>query len=203
MVETSSGATNTAGQARKSRLTEIVFGEALLAGAAARAAHPNPPATAPDHAALLNAAEKRLLVEWMDLGGQYYNDPFGAGSAVRSVTGLSQAAFEAQVLPILRSRCVGCHQPVGSEGTGSATTFSGNRYVLTGDADGDYNVTLTMVSDACAPATNYLLARPSTVPHPSGALGQAAAVLPVGSAEYEAIAGWIGTGCPAGRCSGD
>ena len=196
LVETSSGAMNTAGQARKSRLTEIVFGETLLAGAAARAAHPNPPPTAPNHAALLNAAEKRVLVEWMDLGGQYYNDPFGTGSGVRSVTGLAQSAFEAQVLPILRSRCVGCHQPVGSEGS-SGTSTGGSRYVLTGDADGDYNVTLTMVGDACAPASTYLLARPSTVPHPAGALSQAAAVLPAGSAEYEAIAAWIRTGCPA------
>jgi hypothetical protein len=195
-VETSSGATNTAGQARKSRLTEIVFGETLLAGAAARTAHPNPPATAPNHATLLNAAEKRLLVEWMDLGGQYYNDPFGTGSGVRSVTGLAQSTFETQVLPILRSRCVGCHQPVGSEGS-SGTSSGGSRYVLTGDADGDYNVTLTMVGDACAPATTYLLARPSTVPHPAGAGSQSAAVLPVGSAEYEAIAAWIRTGCPA------
>jgi hypothetical protein len=197
LVETSSGAANTAGQARKSRLTEIVFGETLLAGGAARAAHPNPPATAPNHAALLNAAEKRLLVEWMDLGGQYYNDPFGPGNGVHSITGLSQSAFEAQVLPILRERCVGCHQPVVSDGTGSATSSGGGRYVLTGDADGDYNVTLTMVSDACNPPATYLLARPSTVPHPSGAVGQAVAVLPGGSAEYDAIAGWIRTGCPA------
>jgi len=197
LVETSSGAAGTAGQARKSRLTEIVFGEALLAGGGARAAHPNPPATAPEHATLLNAAEKRLLVEWMDLGGQYYNDPFGPGSGVRSVTGLSASAFEAQVLPILRGRCVGCHQPVGSDGAGSSASFRGNRYVLTGDADGDYNVTLTMVNDACAPAASYLLARPSTVPHPSGATGQSVAVLPAGSAEFDTIASWIRTGCPA------
>ena len=194
LVETSSGAANTAGQARKSRLTEIVFGESLLAGAAARTAHPGPPATAPDHALLLNAAEKRLLVEWMDLGGQYYNDPFNPGSGVRSVTGLSQSAFETQVLPILRDRCVGCHQPVGSTGSTSAAS-GGNRYVLTGDTDGDYNVTLTMVNDACSPSASYLLARPSTAPHPAGAVGQGSAPLPAGSADYEAIAAWIRTGC--------
>ncbi len=194
LVQTSSGAANTAGQARKSRLTEIVFGETLLAGAAARSAHPSPPATAPDHARLLNAAEKRLLVEWMDLGGQYYNDPFGTGSGVRAVTGLSRSAFEAQVLPVLRGRCVGCHLPVGSDGAAGAYA-GGSRYALTGDADGDYNVTLTMVGDACAPARSFLLARPSAVPHPSGALGQAAPLLPAGGAEYEAIAAWIRTGC--------
>ena len=36
LVETSSNAANTAGQARKSRLTEILWGQALFAGSGAR-----------------------------------------------------------------------------------------------------------------------------------------------------------------------
>ena len=28
---------------------------------------------------MLNAAEKRVLAEWIDLGGKYYNDPFDHG----------------------------------------------------------------------------------------------------------------------------
>jgi hypothetical protein len=197
LVETSSSAVNTAGQARKSRLTEILFGEALLAGADARTAHPSPPGTAPDHATLLNAAEKRLVAEWMDLGGQYYNNPFAAGSAVRTVNTLSQATFEAQVFPILRSTCAAsCHQAVGSDpAVPPGASFRANRFVLTGDAEGDFNVTLTMISDTCTAAANYLLSRPSTVPHPAGATGQTAAVLPVGSTGYNAIANWITSGC--------
>ena len=79
-----------------------MFGETLLAGSAARTAHPNPPAGAPNHATMLNAAEKRLLTEWMDLGGQYYNNPFDS-SGVRAIAGgVSQATFESQVHPILR-----------------------------------------------------------------------------------------------------
>jgi hypothetical protein len=66
--------------------------------------------------------------------------------------------------------------------------------VLTGDADGDYGVTLTMISDACNAPSNYLLSKPSTVPHPIGAVGSSA-VLPVGSAHYNAIANWIAGGC--------
>ncbi len=197
LVVTSSGAANTAGQARKSRLTEILFGETLLAGSTARTEFPTPPGTAPDHATLLNAAEKRLVVEWMDLGGQYYNDPFDGASGVRTVTTLSQASFEAQVHPILRQRCASaCHQPVGSNSAPAGSNFRENRYVLTGDAEGDYNVTLSMISNTCSPAQNALLARPSTVPHPAGATGQTTAVLPAGTPAYNRIASWIRSGCP-------
>jgi hypothetical protein len=197
LVETSSGAARTAGQARKSRLMEILSGQTLLAGEGARADHPNPPETAPDHGALLNKAEKRLLAEWIDLGGQYYNDPFAPGGGLRTVQSLSLESFEATVYPILRSSCMGaCHQAgVGSSGE-SDTSPSRNRLVFTGDAEGDYNVSLTMISDTCNPAANRFLQRPSTVPHPAGALNQATAVLPPDSLPYSTIVSWIARGCP-------
>jgi len=194
LVDTGASEGEARGLARKSRLTEIMFGEDLMSDSSARAIHPNPPATAPNHAAMLNLAEKRLVSEWVDQGGQYYNDPFNGSSGVRTVTTLNQATFEAQVFPILMSTCAGCHQPQGSSQTGPS--FSNNRFVLVGDPVGDFNVTLTMVSDTCNPASNYLLSRPSTIPHPAGALGQTTAVLPVGSSDYTTIANWIKTGCP-------
>ena len=188
---------NAAGMARSSRLAEIMFGETLKAGAAAATAHPNPPGTAPNHAGLLNAAEKRLITEWMDLGGQYYNNPFAGG--VRAATGLSESVFAAQVFPILRSTCAAsCHQATGSDpSTPVGASFRQNRFVLTGSPEGDFNVSLSMISDTCRAASNYLLSRPSTVPHPAGATGQARAVLPVGSANYNTIANWISGGCPS------
>jgi len=180
------------GLARQSRLAEIVWGQALMASEQARAAHPTPPNTAPNHATMLNAAEKRLVAEWIDLGGQYYNNPFD-GANVRTVTALSQSRFEAEVHPILRAQCASCHQPVGSNGS---ISFNENRFVLTGDAEGDFGVTLTMISNTCTPSANYLLQRPSTIPHPAGATGQTTAVLPTGSANYTTIANWIASGCP-------
>jgi hypothetical protein len=90
-----------------------------------------------------------------------------------------------------------CHGASGSSATGTpalGTSFRNNRFVLTGDADGDFNVTLTMITDTCNAPSNYLLKRPSTAPHPVGAVG-GAAVLPVGSANYNAIAAWISGGC--------
>ncbi len=193
LVETMAG--NATGMTRSSRLGEILFGETLKAGSEARVTHPNPPANAPDHSKLLNAAERRLVTEWMDLGGQYVNNPFAGG--VRAVANLSQASFEAKVLPILKSTCAsGCHQALGSDATPAGKDFRQNRFVLTGSPEGDYNVTLSMISDTCNATSNYLLSRPSTVPHPAGANGQTKAVLPVASAKYSAIASWIATGCP-------
>jgi mono/diheme cytochrome c family protein len=183
------------GIARSSRLTEVLFGETLKAGASARTAHPNPPAGAPNHASLLNAAEKRLISEWMDLGGQYMNDPSKSPN-VRRVAALSQTSFEANVLPVLRNSCASCHAPTGSSGAAqTGSSFLRNRFVLTGSPEGDYNVTLTMVTDTCNAAANPLLMRPSTVPHPAGATGQTTPVLAPASAGYSAIASWISSGC--------
>jgi hypothetical protein len=194
LVETSSGAANSAGGARKSRLAEILFGEVLKAGAAATTAHPNPPAGAPDHSTLLTRGEKRVLTEWMDLGGQYYNDPFNPSGGVRQINGLSEQSFATTVQPILRSTCAAaCHQALGSDpAVPGAASFRRNRFVLTGSTEGDFGVTLSMISDTCNPATNYLLSRPSTNPHPTGGT---AAILPVGSPDYNTIAAWIQTGC--------
>jgi mono/diheme cytochrome c family protein len=184
------------GMTRASRLGEILFGEELKASAEARSVHPNPPASAPDHSKLLNLAEKRLVTEWMDLGGQYFNNVSVSNSPVRSAAALSSTAFEANVYPVLQANCVICHQPTGNSGASQGgQSFLRNRFVLTGDPEGDYNVTLTMVSNTCNAPSNALLARPSTVPHPAGATGQTDAVLPTGGANYAAIAAWISSGC--------
>jgi hypothetical protein len=187
LVETSSGAANTAGQARKSRLTEILWGQTLLAGAGARTDHPNPPAAAPNHALLLTRAEKRLLAEWMDLGGQYYNDPFDANGGVRVVTALSEASFVTQVQPVLQAQCAACHQA----GAGNP----GNRFVLTGDDE-------RRLQRHAQPHQRHLQCRGQ--PAAGAAFHRAApgrchhadtAVLPVGSAGYTQIAAWISQGC--------
>jgi Tol biopolymer transport system component len=196
LVDTMGG--NAVGHTRGSRLGEILYGEELKAGAEARAAHPNPPGTAPNHATILNKAELRVVTEWMDLGGQYFNDPFDSGAMAANP--LSEAVFNAQIMPILSSTCAAsCHQAGGVPGSTVApgTSFQGNRFVLTGSAEGDFGATLSMVSDTCNPASNYLLSRPSTAPHPSGAASGAAVPLPVGSAAYNTISNWIAAGCSA------
>jgi hypothetical protein len=183
------------GLARKSRLMEILSGEELKASAESRTLFPAPPGTAPNHATLLNAAEKRLLAEWIDLGGQYYNNPMLNGVS-RSVNTLSRATFGNSVHPILMRTCAGCHQAGGTDSSGAALTFQNNRFVLTGGAEGDFNVTLSMVSNACNPDSNYLLSKPSAPLHPSTLAAPAPTVLPAGSADYVTIRTWIAAGCP-------
>ena len=192
LVETMAG--NAVGMTRASRLGEIIYGETLKAGAEALAAHPNPPN---DHSTMLTKAERRLVTEWMDLGGQYFNNPFD--STAMAANPLSEATFNSQVLPILSSTCAAsCHQAggVGSP-VAPGTSFRGNRFVLTGSPEGDFNVTLSMISDTCNAASNYLLSRPSTAPHPSGAAASAPVPLPVGSTNYNTISSWIAAGCSA------
>ncbi len=197
LVNTAASEGEAVGLARKSRLMEILSGQTLMSDAAAQASHPNPPSTAPDHSKMLNAGEKRLLAEWIDTGGKYYNDPFDptSGTAIMVPT-LDENSFIASVYPILESTCAGCHQALGSTNTPTgATSFTNNRFVLTGDPDGDWGVTMTMVNDVCHPPTSYLLTRPSTIPHPDSATSQTTAVLPANGANYATIASWIHSGC--------
>ncbi len=175
------------GLTRSSRLGEILYGETLKANAEARTTFPTP--AAPNHATILTLAERRVVTEWMDLGGQYFNNVMASNSPAKRATALSRATFDSTVHPVLRAQCVGCHQPAGTSGAASTgSSFAKSRFVLTGSPEGDYNVTLSMVSNTCNLTSNALIVRPSTSPHPSGALT-------AGSAGYTAIANWITSGC--------
>jgi hypothetical protein len=202
LVETRASESEVIGLARKSRLAEILFGQVVMSTPGTQTLYPTPVAPIVDHSTLLNPAEKRLVVEWIDTGGKYYNDPFNGSSGVRVINTLSLASFKATVYPIIQSTCAaGCHVPRGSNTTAPpGTSFLENKFVLTGDAQSDFNNTLTMISDLCQPDTSYLLSKPSTAPHPMGAVipgtnTPAPAVLPIGSANYNAIRTWISSGC--------
>jgi len=209
LVYSSASEGQVVGLARSSRLVEILSGQSLMSNVSspgALAAFPTPLPPIVDHSTLLNASELRLVTEWIDLGGKYYNDPFNSSSGVQVVSGLSQATFTSQVYPILLSTCAAnCHMARGSASTTlpGGASFVGDKFVLTGNPAGDYNNTLTMISDTCnttVPSTNYLLSMPSsmptsTPPHPANPASPTTAVLPVGSANYTTIANWIHSGC--------
>ena len=162
-----------------------------------------------DHSAMTNASERRVINEWIDMGGQYYNTAFGPDANSNGIqdqaelrsppSGLSESVFNASVHPLLMARCASCHQAFGGNGaTGAANQlFTGrNRFVLTGNQEGDYNITTTMVTDVASPATSNLLTKPTstdTAVHPqiSNGAGGTQAVMSTSESAYTIISNWI------------
>jgi len=145
------------GLARATKLIDRIFPEGLK----------SPAAIAADaHAAYLNVSEKRVIAEWIDLGGQYYNDPCetrnsdGSCARFRAVTGLDQTVFATRVQPLMLTACAGCHVAVGR--AANDPPFQAKRLVLTGSVEGDFNVTASMVNNVCNPAMSYLLRYPTS-----------------------------------------
>lgn len=186
---------------RSSQFFEEMFGTPIHSGVAL-------PTQVVSHVGLLNTSEIRLLAEWADLGGQYYNDPYKSDSDkslanLRGVVSLDEDVYNNSVHPILMNRCASCHQAFGGNGSSANNgndQFQSNQFVLTGNLKGDYGVTLTMVTDVCHPAQNPLLARPSwgnvaLMPHPPlPGSTPPAAVLPVTDPDYTTIFTWIASG---------
>ena len=150
---------------------------------------PNAPSVAScqNHSGYLNTSELRLVNEWIDLGALYYNDPRDNSGNLRSnVALLNQGQFERCIMPLFGTAsqagsCASCHQAVNNSGFAASPN---NRFVLTGNAEGDFNVTATYVTDTAAPTNSLLLSRPNTTPHPNYGT-----VMPV--ATYTTISNWI------------
>lgn len=191
---------------RASRLIELIYGEELRADQGL--------AGDTIHAGLLNASERRLVTEWVDLGAQYGNTPFQRapnnpdGSLGQLLLGtfrakaplLDVAEFTENVYPILRERCADCHQPQGdaSQLAPAAANLGPGAYILTGDIRGDLNITLAMIGDNTDPAATPLLARAASngaegnPVHPLifSEAGQVPA-LSADSADYQTLFDWI------------
>lgn len=112
--------------------------------------------------------------------------------------GLDQEVFDAGVHPILLQRCAACHQAFGNTGTlpdlsdPNPQFIRSNRFVLTGNPDGDFNVTVGMVSDVCKRQDNELLLRPVSndlTVHPQSITG--GSILDAAGQEYNTILDWI------------
>ena len=119
-----------------------------------------------DHSLFINASEKRLVSEWVDIGAQYINDPFelvGGSYQVKadllSNVGVSQSLFNSTVHSRLMADCQSCHAPSEDSDNNANPSSGQNRFVLTGNASGDFNVTVSMINDLCTPVNNDLLLR--------------------------------------------
>ena len=153
-----------------SRLSEILFGETLKAGAEARTAHPNPPA----HCARpRDDAQRRREARGHRVDGPgrpVLQRPVRRRRDARPITLSAGDCSRRTIQPILRptARPAATRPAVHrARRVAAGTSFRGNRFVLTGSPEGDFGVTLSMISNTCNPASNYLLTRPSTVPHPA------------------------------------
>ena len=178
------------GFARGSHLVEVLFNQQLKSTYTLGAT---------GHSAMLNASEKRLVSEWVDLGAQYFNSPRDAsnGNALRGVTGMDQTVFDTSIHAILLNRCGSCHDPVGAVGA-APPNFVGRRFVLTGDPEGDFNVTLSMVGNRALPMTTELLRRPASTgtgisPNPLHGLLNGLPILSTSDPDYVSICAWIST----------
>jgi len=200
----------TPGAARGSRLIERLFEQPLLADASAgsrrafcRAGGSGciNGATYQNHTTIpspVTPAEKRIITEWIDIGGTYFNDPYNGATLRTAAPQLSESVFACKVQPILQATCATCHQAFGGNGSSSGPAngnFTANRFVLTGNTPADFGVTATMVTNIAAPDSSLLLLRPSrslsdTPPHPGGP-NPTTAVLPSASADYTTIRSWI------------
>ncbi|HYA37812.1 MAG TPA: hypothetical protein VEI74_06030, partial [Candidatus Methylomirabilis sp.] len=185
------------GRARASALINRIFPEGLKSSAAI---------AADAHAEYLNISEKRVLAEWIDLGGTYYNDPCqtrnsdGSCAKLRTVTGLDQAVFAATIEPLMLTQCAGCHVAVGRGA--SDPPFQAKRLVLTGSVAGDFNVTISMVNNVCNPSMSYLLRYPSSTGNQNAVPPEPTHphVLDTTSQLYTAIVQWITAAQAANGC---
>ena len=161
-----------ANSSRTSHLIETIYNKKLRADASHTLG-------TLDHSIFINASEKRLVTEWVDIGAQYINDPFELDGGVYKVksdllsnVGVSESLFNSAVHPQLMADCQSCHKP-SEDNNNSADSSSGqNRFVLTGNSTGDFNVTVAMINDLCTPVNNDLLRRAISdnvapnLPHP-------------------------------------
>jgi hypothetical protein len=155
---------------RTSHLVETIYNSTLRAGGSYSLG-------VTDHSNMLSEDEKWLVSTWVDVGAQYTNEPYElvngqyvVRDAIVSSRGVSRQVFNDQIHPILKAECFACHQPEGFSGDSTvdpeefadendeADEF--NRFVLTGNQSGDFNVTRAMINNLCDPQNNDLLLRP-------------------------------------------
>jgi len=155
---------------RTSHLVETIYNTKLRAGGSYNVG-------ITDHASMLTPDEKWLISTWVDVGAQYTNEPYEllngqyvVRDAIVSSRGVSRSVFNDQIHPILQAECFACHLAEGFSGNSTVESddfadendeaHEYNRFVLTGNQTGDFNVTQAMINNLCDPQNNDLLLRP-------------------------------------------
>ena len=159
------------GESRQSYLVERIFGEEI------RASRSLPANDSADHANLMTSDEKERVVEWIDLGAQFSNEDTISNPGRKD---LDEAVFEVSIQPILITRCGGCHVAGGS-----------SNFVLTGDAEGDFNVTASRVNVTSPTNSLLLLKGTGSVPMISNGQPVSPAPLSTSDPDYTTLLNWI------------
>ena len=161
---------SSANSSRTSHLVETIYNTKLRAGNRYDLG-------LPDHSGMLTADEKWLVATWIDIGAQYTNEPYElvngqyvVRDAIVSSRTVSRSVFNDEIHPILQAECMSCHaaEGFGGDSTIDLEEFADeneedhefNRFVLTGNQTGDFNVTRAMINNLCDPPNNGLLLRP-------------------------------------------
>lgn len=207
---------DSAQSSRTSHLVETIYHQELRAG---KQIGPI------DHSAMMTDSEKWLVSTWIDIGAQYTNVPYElvngqyvVRDAIVSGRGVSRSKFNQSIYPILKNECMVCHTPEGDNLESSIdpdlfvddtdSTHEFNRFILTGNEAGDFNVTRAMINDLCDPQNNDLLLRPKSdnvtpnLPHPQkiiDPLDPNSATQPIFAntgpgSHYDTILTWISMG---------
>jgi len=172
-----------AGYARGSYLIEKLYGQELFA-------EKSLPLFALDHSDMMTEDEKRLVVEWIDLGGQYFNSPFDEKGELITVSNtLDRYFFDIALHRLIVSGCQYCHASVKPNGAINPN-FVQSRFILTGQQESDFFAVSSMVTNRSEPEKSYIVAVPSSTEiHPTRRGNEA--YLPVDSQLYSAMLEWI------------
>ena len=183
------------GYARGSYLIEVLFDEELFA-------EKSLPLKRRNHAAMLTDAQKRLIVEWIDVGAQYYNDPYDENGELRTlINRLDMTYFRNQLYSNFLIECATCHSPLTIGGE-SNPGFVSSGFVLMRNPESDYASVINMVGSTETPENSFILAIPSDASDGVHDKNQdtpslpPAPYLPVGSDFYNDIYTWIQGAAP-------
>ncbi|MDH5258730.1 MAG: hypothetical protein OEX07_12010, partial [Gammaproteobacteria bacterium] len=142
------------GFARGSYFVEKMFGTELFAEKIL-------PVDGLDHSNFLSDAEKRLVVEWIDIGAQYFNTPKDESGNLRVLeSSLAFFKFGNSIWGPMVAACGECHArntidlPVND-------FFVDTSFVLTRDVNDDFIAASYMVSGTANPQQSDLLTRPT------------------------------------------
>ena len=100
---------------------------------------------------MLGKDERKVIVDWIDIGAQYFNTPFDCENELRVMeSSLSFFEFANQLHRPLLEHCAKCHS-LTNIGGAENIFFQGTAFILTREVSDDFRITSSMVNTAQFP----------------------------------------------------